>query len=769
EVWDGDFEQPEAFAAALERRSSANSRQGTPRRAARHAATAVAAAAAAAAGARTPSRSTENWDDDFDFGEAPRETKRGVAGGLVAYSRPEEDQGDDYSSDFVGFDDALPTPLAAAQRSQSLDAIEDPFAALPEEAARSSAVCTSSAHSEELVVKLADDLVGACAGGSAAAGPAVESAAAGLVTVLRRRPDLAVVLRKRRRVVQLVALAAAPSAPLEAVAAVLRVLDEAVEASPEVRDHFVLVGGLPVALSRLSCTPATASSTSSAAEATAATVRAAALHVARAVCVAGRQGAEEFLACGGLAAVAGILEAPQPATKSLAGGDSADLQQLQLQRLRTQEQREICRLVTSVVGLQERDARGDVCEELCRLGYVGFLGQSVAAASGAGDRAWVERLAELYVEMSSGSSTVQERLAEDGFAPMAGNLAAMEAPAVTLFVKSIRNLSQRPGAADRLDGARVIEALVRILTKPGKATRAAEGAALQSLFNLCRLSPPRLTRAVRTGAIPVLVRAALPSAGGSGAAPAQQRGLAVPLLCDTLYCHAASKAALWEARAAHAFVALLRDSAWVVNALEALTMWLSHEPDAVEAILVRHADTVAYSLSHATTAAAAESATAEQLLGALHRLVSAAEAATETAASLRVALGRRVGLWGRGVVPLLRSARPAVRLGALRLAAQLLPTVGTTRGVNVGGVGAEAAPALTEVARTVRRLAATDTAVLVREMAARVAPLAAAAAAASVAAGAAAAGGGGGGGGVLGVDANAAGLASASASASSAW
>ncbi|CEQ42898.1 SPOSA6832_04772, partial [Sporobolomyces salmonicolor] len=184
---------------------------------------------------------------------------------------------------------------------------------------------------------------------------------------------------------------------------------------------------------------------------------------------------------------------------------------------------------------------------------------------------------------------------------------------LALLLKTIKNLSMIPAALDVLQNANTIEVLVGILGRDFRGRLGAEiqNHAVNTLFNLCRLSKVRQEEAASAGAIPLLQRIVRDNS------PLKQ--FALPILCDFAHAGKACRKLLWLHDGVAFYLNLLKDTFWVNPALEAVLAWLQDEPARVEDCLL--APTAVESLVRLFCKT--KSTTFENLLEPFHKILRA--------------------------------------------------------------------------------------------------------------------------------------------------
>ncbi|RKO94828.1 dynein heavy chain and region D6 of dynein motor-domain-containing protein [Blyttiomyces helicus] len=248
------------------------------------------------------------------------------------------------------------------------------------------------------------------------------------------------------------------------------------------------------------------------------------------------------------------------------------------------------------------------------------------------------------------------------------------------IVKAIKNVSMVAGTLHSLESANVIPMLCRILSHSDTPcfTRRQETAAL-------------------AGAVPHLQRFV------NIASPLKQ--FALPILCEMAHASNVCREILRQSDAMLSYMALLGDPYWQINALEAISVWLSEAPTVVAPILTRpaHIQTLLGSIC------AAKATALDQLLSILHRiLVTSASVCRSIAPSNSTVAGRR---FIRRLRERLANPRAIARLGSLRILSVILEGMDEReRDTIIREEG---------ITGIITHIAVEDSAVLVKEMAKR--------------------------------------------------
>ncbi|GAA6017250.1 hypothetical protein JCM10207_003660 [Rhodosporidiobolus poonsookiae] len=267
----------------------------------------------------------------------------------------------------------------------------------------------------------------------------------------------------------------------------------------------------------------------------------------------------------------------------------------------------------------------------------------------------------------------------------------LEPELLACLLKTIKNLSMLPLALDVLQNAGTIDMLVSLL---GRSYRGRLGAEIQNhavntLFNLCRLSKVRQEETATAGAIPLLQRIVQDSS------PLKQ--FALPILCDFAHAGKTCRKLLWQHDGVAFYLHLLRDTFWVNPALEAILAWLQDEPARVEDCLLEESAIEALVRLFCRTKAAVF----DNLLEPLHKILRASS-------TLASKLAVQSGFLKRIVERLERASKAVVRLNLLRITKTAWDALTDRR---------DRDKAVKVLAGPVSRLADEDKAVLSRQLA----------------------------------------------------
>lgn len=268
------------------------------------------------------------------------------------------------------------------------------------------------------------------------------------------------------------------------------------------------------------------------------------------------------------------------------------------------------------------------------------------------------------------------------------------------MLKFIKNLSMLSTTLQVLHSADAIEFLIDLLSYSMKKghhhVREISNQVLNTMFNLCRLSKERQEDAAVGGIIPLLLRILKTDR--------PPKEFALPILCDMAHSGSKGRRYLWQNSGLVFFVSLLTDQYWQVSALDAILVWLQEETANVESHLLDGNFTRAIvSCFNTNRLNAFDSNLLEPLLKLLRLspVIAGSLARPELFAGIAQRLGHK---------------KAVVRLNLLRLVRTIMdasePGLGSgdgTRTLNTAQVRS--------LMESIQRLAETDSAVLVRNLA----------------------------------------------------
>lgn len=137
------------------------------------------------------------------------------------------------------------------------------------------------------------------------------------------------------------------------------------------------------------------------------------------------------------------------------------------------------------------------------------------------------------------------------------------------MLKFIKNLSNLSTTLDALHAADAIDLLIELLSSGMKTGhshfREISNQALNTMFNLCRLSKDRQEYAAVNGIIPVLLDIMQTDR------PAKE--FVLPILCDMAHSGSKGRRFLWQNNGLDFYVSLLSERSWQVATLDAIFVW----------------------------------------------------------------------------------------------------------------------------------------------------------------------------------------------------
>ncbi|KWU43305.1 kinase-like protein [Rhodotorula sp. JG-1b] len=307
--------------------------------------------------------------------------------------------------------------------------------------------------------------------------------------------------------------------------------------------------------------------------------------------------------------------------------------------------------------------RSDICRVLVAEGLLDPLSTALLSLCGDDDELAISaktKTVRLLLTLSQSDHKVKEAIAQRRIiSRLVSAVKLLQSESLVGVLKSIKNVSMVTATLDALQSAGVIEMLARILATPTVSGRLAaefQNPAVNTLFNLCRLSKSRQDAAAAAGVIPLLQKIV------SDNSPLKQ--FALPILCDFAHASRACRRRLWAHDGVAFYVQLLKDPFWVNPALEAIAAWLQEEPTRVEASLLEPTAIEAL----VNVVCKTRTAVFENLVEPLHKLVRCSTA-------LAAQLATQLDLLKRVVERIERASRTVIRLGLLRLAKTLFDSL----------------------------------------------------------------------------------------------
>jgi hypothetical protein len=259
------------------------------------------------------------------------------------------------------------------------------------------------------------------------------------------------------------------------------------------------------------------------------------------------------------------------------------------------------------------------------------------------------------------------------------------------MLKFIKNLSMLSTTLEGLQNSNAIEVLTDLLSSSMKEQvphfREMSNQVLNTMYNLCRLSKDRQEDAALNGLIPLLQRIVKTER------PLKE--FALPILCDMAHSGKVGRKVLWQNRGLAFYISLLSDPYWQVTALDAIFIWLQEETAKVEENLLYN-ETFTEAIVRAFNTSKANAF--ENILEPLQNLLRLSPAVAQTLA--------RPDLFAR-VLQKLSHNKAVIRLNLLRIIRSICDASDGQGGlIRQHGLF-----------HAIQRLAETDSAVLVRNMA----------------------------------------------------
>ncbi|GAA5906712.1 hypothetical protein JCM6882_003280 [Rhodosporidiobolus microsporus] len=339
--------------------------------------------------------------------------------------------------------------------------------------------------------------------------------------------------------------------------------------------------------------------------------------------------------------------------------------------------------------------RNDFCRILTQEGVLDPLSTALLNVCGDDDdlaESAKAKIVHILLLFAQSDHKVKEAMARRTTALRLVKAASLlDAELLALLLKTIKNLSMLPSALDVLQNAGTIETLVAILSRTfrGRVGAEIQNHAVNTLFNLCRLSKTRQEEAAAAGAIPLLQQIVRDNS------PLKQ--FALPILCDFAHAGKACRKLLWHHDGVTFYLHLLKDTFWVNPALEAILAWLQDEPGRVEDCLLDATAVEALVRLFCKTKATVF----DNLLEPLHKIL-------RTSPALASRLAVQSGFLKRIIERLERASKAVVRLNLLRITKTVFDALTDRR---------DRDKAVKVLAGPVGRLAEEDKAVLSRQLA----------------------------------------------------
>ena len=194
------------------------------------------------------------------------------------------------------------------------------------------------------------------------------------------------------------------------------------------------------------------------------------------------------------------------------------------------------------------------------------------------------RIASIFFIFSQAENYVKELVAERTVLHrVLKNLRRMSPQHQITMLKFIKNLSMLSTTLDAMHNSNAIDVLTELLSNGMKQShfREMSNQILNTIYNLCRLSPKRQEDAALDGIIPILIKIVKQEK-----TPVKE--FALPILCEMAHSGKAARRELWQNKGLAFYVSLLSDPYWQVTALDAIFTWLQEETAKVEDVLLEN-------------------------------------------------------------------------------------------------------------------------------------------------------------------------------------
>ncbi|KND02754.1 STE/STE11/CDC15 protein kinase [Spizellomyces punctatus DAOM BR117] len=350
------------------------------------------------------------------------------------------------------------------------------------------------------------------------------------------------------------------------------------------------------------------------------------------VCTTSSNSLRMFMACGGVRALVNLLEVDYRTSKVLifSGIDG----------------------ISGVLELQSSTPRTDICHLFVKHGLLRSLSRVFGELNEDTDPEayrYTDQIANMLVMFSQGDVSLKESLAKDAcIRGIVNTVPQLAAPILVKVLKCVKNVTMHSETLRSLEKADVIRPLCQILTlRDGPFFTDIQNQALNALYNLCRLNKSRQLAAALEGAVPCLQ--------GFVETRSPLKQFAIPILTDMVNAGATCRKILWQNGALLSFISLLVDPCWQVDALEAISTWMSNDSDQIESqlCLSHHAEKLVLAFCQA------EAATFESILTPFQRILVASSKICRSIA--------RYSLFGQKICSHLSHPETMVRLNLLHI------------------------------------------------------------------------------------------------------
>jgi hypothetical protein len=338
----------------------------------------------------------------------------------------------------------------------------------------------------------------------------------------------------------------------EIILRLLKIINLVVFENVEMLENLCFVGGIPIvsefALKQFSSE-----------------IRHEAAAFVRQICQTSTRALEMFVSCGGLNVLVGFLEEDMDSERDLVliGVNG----------------------VCSVFELQGPTPKNDFCRILSRssiLYPLSLVLNRLLDEKNSLAEEIIGRIVNIFLPFSQAENYVKETVADRMVLKrILGNLKKMPPNHQVSMLKFIKNLSMLSTTHEALQNSNAIEVLTELLASSVELPQYREipNNVLHILFNLCRLNKTRQEDAALSGLIPLLQKVIKTNK------PFKE--LALPILCDMAHCGYIGRRELWQHQGLQFYISLLSDKYWQVTALDAIFIWLQEETAKVEQALVK--------------------------------------------------------------------------------------------------------------------------------------------------------------------------------------
>ncbi|KAL8746970.1 MAG: hypothetical protein Q9190_001090 [Brigantiaea leucoxantha] len=230
--------------------------------------------------------------------------------------------------------------------------------------------------------------------------------------------------------------------------------------------------------------------------------------------------------------------------------------------------------VWSVFELQGPTPKNDFCRILSRssvLDPLSLVLSRVLDEEGELAELCEGRIANIFFLFSQAETYVKEIVAERTVLHrVLKELKRMSPNHQITMLKFIKNLSMLSTTLDSLQNSNAIDVLTDLLQSSVKVPhfREISNQVLNTIYNLCRLNKSRQEDAALNGIIPVLQRIVKTER------PLKE--FSYPILCDMAHSGKVGRRELWRNKGLPFYISLLADPYWQVTALDAIFIWYVH-------------------------------------------------------------------------------------------------------------------------------------------------------------------------------------------------